>query len=358
MTDDLEALRRSYQRLMWAYPRWYRRERGTEIVTTLLDNAAPGQRRPTRVDVVDLLSAGARTRLRPPRSIVAHLVTVVVALYVAGAGAAAAVMLSGYPGPPTDAQAIAAAMAAVPVQPRNVPGPVVHCDIVCPFWDGHDDVVAFLAPPDRTDRTVVYIQLPWQDTPAAAAQARDRLITAGWDVGPLVIQADGTRYFDASKHGFEVLLTAYTYTPDAAAVSSPVSVTVVKGFTATVLIDLLAGFTGGLLAGWMTTVWLLQRFRRHTLARRSRILVAAIPFLIIAPVTVWISAGLAVIAAADGDRSALILKTPLVVVPGFWWQISAIAAVSAVLALGLAGPQSRTGETPPRPAQPGFAAPA
>jgi hypothetical protein len=193
--SDTERLRRAYQRLMWAYPRWYRRERGMEVLTTLLDDAAPGQRRPARVDVVDLLSGGIRARLRPPRGWAAYLASVVVALYVALAGAAVAVLLSGYPGPPTDAQAIAAATQAVAIQPRNIPGPAVHCDLICPYWDGHDDVVAFVAPPDRTDRTVVYVPVTWEESPAVAALARDRLLTAGWDVGPLRIQADGTRHY-------------------------------------------------------------------------------------------------------------------------------------------------------------------
>jgi hypothetical protein len=43
---DTVRLGRAYRRLMWAYPRWYRRERGAELVTTLLDDAAPGQRWP------------------------------------------------------------------------------------------------------------------------------------------------------------------------------------------------------------------------------------------------------------------------------------------------------------------------
>lgn len=41
-----DHLRRCYQRRLRAYPRWYRRERGAEILTVLLDAAAPGQRRP------------------------------------------------------------------------------------------------------------------------------------------------------------------------------------------------------------------------------------------------------------------------------------------------------------------------
>src|SRR5688572_12701823 len=98
---EIERLRRSYRRLLWAYPRWYREERGAEMTTTLLDDAAPGQRRATRREVVDLLRCGLRARLRPPRSASAWLATVMVALYVALAGAAAAGWWGGYTAPPS-----------------------------------------------------------------------------------------------------------------------------------------------------------------------------------------------------------------------------------------------------------------
>ena len=81
--SDSERLRRSYLRLMWAYPRWYRQERGTEMLTTLLDDAAAGQRRPTRADAVDLIRGGVRVRLRPPRGIACYAAATIVALYVA-----------------------------------------------------------------------------------------------------------------------------------------------------------------------------------------------------------------------------------------------------------------------------------
>src|SRR5687767_2218711 len=93
---ETERLRRTYQRLLWAYPRWYREERGVEMTTTLLDDAAPGQRRPTRREVVDLLRCGLLARLRPPRSAPAWLATAMVALYLALAGAAMAEWWGGY----------------------------------------------------------------------------------------------------------------------------------------------------------------------------------------------------------------------------------------------------------------------
>jgi hypothetical protein len=57
---DIDRLRRRYQRLLWAYPNWYRRERGLEILTTLLDAAQPGQHRPTSRDVINVTVQGVR----------------------------------------------------------------------------------------------------------------------------------------------------------------------------------------------------------------------------------------------------------------------------------------------------------
>jgi hypothetical protein len=56
-------LERRYRRLLLAYPRWYRSVRGLEMLTTLLDAAAPGQRRPTWRDLV---LRGLRCRLGLP----------------------------------------------------------------------------------------------------------------------------------------------------------------------------------------------------------------------------------------------------------------------------------------------------
>ena len=123
-----DRLARHYRRLLWAYPRRYRRERGAELVTTLLDDATPGQLRPTVAEARDLVAGGLRARLRPPRHPFARLVAAQVALYAGVLGAAAGVLLSGYPGPPDGAAAVAAATIAVPERPLAWPGPPVACD--------------------------------------------------------------------------------------------------------------------------------------------------------------------------------------------------------------------------------------
>ncbi|GAA0910610.1 hypothetical protein [Virgisporangium aurantiacum] len=60
MTVDVLAGR--YRRLLAAYPRWYREERGAELVGTLLDSARPGQVRPSAREARALILEGLRLR--------------------------------------------------------------------------------------------------------------------------------------------------------------------------------------------------------------------------------------------------------------------------------------------------------
>jgi hypothetical protein len=57
-------LERAYRRLLWAYPRWYRDQRGEEILGTLLDGAAtdPDQRHPDLADALLLIGHGLAVR--------------------------------------------------------------------------------------------------------------------------------------------------------------------------------------------------------------------------------------------------------------------------------------------------------
>ncbi|MEU6022540.1 hypothetical protein [Micromonospora sp. NPDC047134] len=85
-----ERLERGYRRLLLAYPGRHRHRHGTELVTTLLEMAAPGQRRPGLGDALHLVGSGLRLRFRLPAGrpimVVAALLT---ALTLGGFGAAA-----------------------------------------------------------------------------------------------------------------------------------------------------------------------------------------------------------------------------------------------------------------------------
>ncbi|GIF62012.1 hypothetical protein Ais01nite_00470 [Asanoa ishikariensis] len=57
-----EALEARYRQLLWAYPKRYRRERGAEIVGTLMEAAHANQQRPTAREVTTLAVRGLQTR--------------------------------------------------------------------------------------------------------------------------------------------------------------------------------------------------------------------------------------------------------------------------------------------------------
>jgi hypothetical protein len=121
--DANAELHRRYRRLLWAYPRRYRRYRGTEMLTTLLDSARPGQRRPTVGAALDILVGGVRCRLRPPSPGFA-VVFVPVAMFIGLLCSVAAIRLTYavWAPMPTEDDGVAVAQVATGERPHNVPG--------------------------------------------------------------------------------------------------------------------------------------------------------------------------------------------------------------------------------------------
>ncbi|KAB1919231.1 hypothetical protein AB0J94_25100 [Micromonospora noduli] len=88
-TDD-HSLERHYRKLLLAYPGRYRQRYGTEMITTLLEMASPGQRRPRPGEALHLLASGVRHRLRlPARRPLAVIAAVLLALTMGAFGGAA-----------------------------------------------------------------------------------------------------------------------------------------------------------------------------------------------------------------------------------------------------------------------------
>jgi hypothetical protein len=58
----MSALERRCRMLLRAYPRWYRRQRGEEMLATLLESSEPGQRWPSARDARALIIGGLRVR--------------------------------------------------------------------------------------------------------------------------------------------------------------------------------------------------------------------------------------------------------------------------------------------------------
>ncbi|MEV4639430.1 hypothetical protein AB0J80_18965 [Actinoplanes sp. NPDC049548] len=269
-----ERLARTYRRLMWAYPRWYRQERGLELLTTLLDDTPPGRTRPGAGDVADLVRGGLVARVRLPRGSGYRVVAVLITVAAALMGAALGVRLGPYPGPPDEARAVGAALVAVPRQPHNVPGPVVHCPAMCPDTPAGDDVVSFDQQPDHTDTVAITYAFARDDAAVTVTHGQQRLAAAGWTVGPVRAQSDGFTSLDATKDGLTLSMTS--------ADDGSVVVSVAKDFSAAAATALALGATGGLLAGWPTAVWLVQRYRRHRRRRQALVLVTGIPVLVLA----------------------------------------------------------------------------
>lgn len=295
-----ERLDRAYRRLMWAYPRWYRQDRGLELLTTLLDDASPGQRRPTAGNATDLIRGGLLARVRPPRALGSYVSVALLAVATALLGAALAVRLSPYPGPPDETQAVAAAAVAVPRQPHNVPGPVVRCPNLCPDPTPGDDVVSYDQQPDHTDTVSIRYAFAKEEAAAVVAQARDRLAAAGWQVEPVRVQFDGITSLDAAKDGLTLSMVSATGIYEHSANDGSVTIVVAKDFSTAAAVALALGLAGGLLVGWPTAVWLAHRYRRHGRTRRALILVTAVPVMALTALSAAQATVLTVAMGLDG----------------------------------------------------------
>lgn len=170
------GLERHYRRLLRAYPGSYRRRHGAEMVTTMLDMAAPGQHRPTASQVVNLLACGVRQRFRLPAGrpltiLVAVLVSVVLAALGAGAGS----WLGWQAAPATTDATVHRLAALVSGQPDR--GTINR-------WT---DTAYFTELVTTEPRA----QLGW-----TGEQARARLLADGWWVGQVITQTGSLHYDD------------------------------------------------------------------------------------------------------------------------------------------------------------------
>jgi hypothetical protein len=136
------------------------------MLTTMLDAAEPGRRRPAVADVQDMIRGGMRCRLRPPRGVRPRAAAVIVALFAALAGSTigARWAVSRFAPTPTEAQAAAAAGIALGQPPRNVPGPVEICPYYCfhEWVDGGDQIATFDVPFDGNSGVDYVTVVSWE----------------------------------------------------------------------------------------------------------------------------------------------------------------------------------------------------
>jgi hypothetical protein len=288
-------LARAYRRLLRAYPRDYRRERGTEMLTTLLDAAEPGQRRPRFGDALNLVVRGLRCRLSVPNHPGYVVVACAAAMAVAGVGAWFGGMAGWHRGTslPTTGEVVAAATVAVPDAGRYLPARQRDCDWRC-VGNPSDDLVVYRGPYVRDDlmpewsadrphttnpaanRVYLPLAMAHADMATIAGQAHDRLAAAGWRVTPVRTHYD-MRLFWATKGGLTLRFEGRgTTQPDDPAVAFVVHRDVPP---ATLPVAALGAAVGALL-GWWLAAFTLRRYRRHRQAVRTAMLVTALPALI------------------------------------------------------------------------------
>ncbi len=259
---------RRYRRLLLAYPRAYRRERGAEIATTLVDAAPPGQAWPRPREAADLLVRGlaCRLRVRGPGA-------VVVAVLVTGYAAVALGALGGFLGwqsaPPLPGNADAVRI----VGPALPPGAAVPAPTRWDFVFGDNPKytdppwVYLLGGTDEYQTGQVFLEVrdPALGARPAVDEAAARMRAAGWRV--VAVPADSWPSAVAYRDGWRVEL-------DGAGGESPgLRIALTRTTPGAVRLLTLAGLVLGGFAGWLTVAWAYRRGRRAGPMRRAATIV-------------------------------------------------------------------------------------
>ena len=271
-----------------------------------------------------------RCRLRPPRGAGYRIVSVTVAMVAGLAGAAVGGLLSSYPGPPNEADAVAAAALALGQPPRRVV--VLDNDL------DHTDGLRLEGHPGSADPGTL------------VRRALDRLTAAGWLVAePLRHQEDRWDPCPAPDCSPPMSYDSFVVTDGNVAMlvagsvegrtgaNPTLGVTVTKRLSVGPVISAAVGMLAGLLAGWLIVTWASHRYRRHTLGRRVVILVAVAPALLIGAQFVAGSVSLVTGLSVSGGWTANDVLFPAAVlglIPGATF----VLALSAAAALAFAGP--------------------
>ncbi|MFD1372844.1 hypothetical protein [Actinoplanes sichuanensis] len=238
------ALERFYRRLLHAYPGSYRRRHGAEIVTTLLEMAEPGRRRPRPADVLHLLASGLRQRFRLPAGRPLAWPAAVLALLAAGALGAAGGSWAGVHTfadlPPAEqAQALHRQIAGTAAMGDPVPAGVE----AVPMWWTHSSA----------DGTV------WD-----GEQARARLAADGWQVGPLQATDRFETGTGAPEHGFDAFRDGLKATVTGEGGS--VAVDLAPDDSGLLLPLIAAGLAVGAVTGWLIAAAVARRRSRPAAA--------------------------------------------------------------------------------------------
>jgi hypothetical protein len=176
MSAGTNPLEGRYRRLLLAYPRRYRRVRGLEMLTMLLDDAEAGRTRPTLAETADLVLGGLRCRLRPPGGRGVRILAIFLAFTGAALGAIGGTWVgwSSAAPLPADIRGVTIVLTAINDPRTGEP----DADVERSFGDipratvGRDDRAIDWAAADIRSR----------DPGATVAKASRNLATAGWQV--------------------------------------------------------------------------------------------------------------------------------------------------------------------------------
>jgi hypothetical protein len=278
-------LARRYRLLLLTYPRAYRRRRGPEMVTTLLDAAPVDRSWPTRAEVADLLTGGLRFRFR-----VWGAAAIVAAVCAATFTAVALGALGGYLGWQTAQPLPSNAEALRMVEPALPPGTSVEPQRWDFIFDDNPEYtdprwVYLVGGTDEYRAGKVFFQITYpNDRPAQRMVdgAEQRMRAAGWRPAGTnlsgccpesavyrdgeLVEVFSEGYLDESHYGLQVAVSRTTPTP--------------------VLPLTTAGLLAGGVAGWLMAAWVFRRVQESTPARRAfTVVVVGVGLLALFPAT-------------------------------------------------------------------------
>jgi hypothetical protein len=274
MHNTLES---TYRRLLLAYPRRYRRSRGLEMLTTLMDSSPADRTRPPLRQAVGLMAAGIACRLRQPRGFIYPVLATICAL-VLGFFAGAAGAWAGWQtaGPlPTAAEAAAISRSVV-----GLPAVGTSRDDFRFGFEGEPQAPGIVGGDDYTDGSVSfsygkdpgsYVNDPDLLHSRLAAAVAQRLTAQGWVLDRNYAATDwyptipflgisapptsGASYVVAHRGSVHLWFSHDTYGHASLRLSrlAPLSVPVLT----------YVGLVAGLLGGWLLAGWIARRTREQ-----------------------------------------------------------------------------------------------
>jgi hypothetical protein len=274
--DATGRLASRYSRLLLAYPRRYRCDRGDEMLDTLMAGTPAGRRRPTVRQTVNLLASGMRCRLGRPRSRTIVVIAVLAAILTGYLGMAAATRLAWQASRdlPSSAEVAALQNAVIPgrtlVSTRRHDATFFYESVA----NGASSSLPLLVGSDFGDYSKGRVSSYFgpaaadKDFGAFARTTAQRLRAAGWS--DVVV---GQQILAARKDG---LLVQFVMFPDGLTstdsagrqVLTPVRLEITRSAPGWIVPSMIIGAMLGALTGWLLVGWISRRTAGRSLVRQ------------------------------------------------------------------------------------------